>query len=305
MDINEAFVDYFAEWVDVYKRGAVRPVTVENYEWAEMNLRKINPTVTLGELDRLSYQLILNTFAEDHQASTVRDFHRRMRACLLDAVEDGIIPRDPSRHAVIKGRERERTRATYLDQDDLHRLLRALVLDNDHPWDLLILLIAKTGLRVSEAFAVTPGDFDFDAGTLNVDKAWDYRHGGGFVKPKTESSIRTVLIDRKTMRVMRRACKGRDPGTPLFLPQDLHIWPALVNNRLRVLCRRAGVPYISVHGLRHTHASILLYHGVSVQSIALRLGHSSPAITEKIYVHVIREMKAKEDAAVIRAIAEF
>lgn len=54
-------------------------------------------------------------------------------------------------------------------------------------------------------------------------------------------------------------------------------------------CRACGVSVISIHGLRHTHASLLLFAGVSIASVARRLGHASMTTTQKIYLHIIQE----------------
>ncbi|MGZ9797022.1 hypothetical protein ACXYRO_00930 [Mycoplasma sp. 4013] len=64
--------------------------------------------------------------------------------------------------------------------------------------DWLILLIAKTGLRFSEALAITPKDFDFVRQNLNVSKTWNYKENGGFLPTKNKSSIRKVQLDWMT-----------------------------------------------------------------------------------------------------------
>nr|WP_243728259.1 tyrosine-type recombinase/integrase [Mycoplasma capricolum] len=63
------------------------------------------------------------------------------------------------------------------------------------------------------------------------------------------------------------------------------------------------MPIISIHGLRHTHASILLYAGVSIASVAKRLGHSSMNTTERIYLHIINELENKDIDLVMRSIS--
>lgn len=67
--------------------------------------------------------------------------------------------------------------------------------------------------------------------------------------------------------------------------------------------RQAGVPVISVHGLRHTHASLLLFAGVSIASVARRLGHASMTTTQKTYLHVIHELENQDIDLVMRAMS--
>lgn len=64
-------------------------------------------------------------------------------------------------------------------------LLKTLDLRTTINYDWLILLIAKTGLRYSEAIAVTPADFDFTKQILNISKTWNYKEDGGFLPTKT------------------------------------------------------------------------------------------------------------------------
>ncbi|NLB22335.1 MAG: tyrosine-type recombinase/integrase, partial [Clostridium sp.] len=67
-----------------------------------------------------------------------------------------------------------------------------------------------------------------------------------------------------------------------------------VNDYLKRLCKTSKIPVISIHGLRHTHASLLLYTGVSTASVARRLGHSSINTTQKTYLHIIQELENKD-----------
>lgn len=81
------------------------------------------------------------------------------------------------------------------------------------------------------------------------------------------------------------------------------IYNSTANDRLAKRCQEAGVPVISIHGLRHTHASILLFSGVNIASVARRLGHASMTTTQKTYLHVIRELDNQDLDIIMRAIA--
>ena len=74
-------------------------------------------------------------------------------------------------------------------------------------------------------------------------------------------------------------------------------------NVLERLCNQAKFPVISVHGLRHTHASVLLFAGVSIASVARRLGHSSMTTTQKTYLHIIRELENQDIDLVMRSLS--
>lgn len=296
--------DYFDEWVDTYKRGAVRPVTLRKYELASRHIRELAGDVRLRDFDRKRYQRLINDFAEDHERVTVADTMHMVRAAVLDAVDEGLIDRDPTRRAVIKGCEPKRMhRRKYLDQFQLQKLLEALKLGDEPSWDWLILLIAKTGLRYSEALALTPADFDFSKMALSVSKTWDYKGGGGFAKTKNLSSVRTVEMDWQLSMQMQGLCRSLDPERPIFVRPGRSTYNSTANAVLHRRCREAGVPEISVHGLRHTHASILLASGVSTASVSSRLGHSNISTTQKVYLHVIKELERQDVSAIMRSMS--
>ena len=73
---------------------------------------------------------------------------------------------------------------------------------------------------------------------------------------------------------------------------------------LQRLCRKAGVTEITIHALRHTHASILLYEGVSISSISRRLGHASMDVTQRVYLHTIKELETKDDGKIMASMME-
>jgi integrase len=77
-----------------------------------------------------------------------------------------------------------------------------------------------------------------------------------------------------------------------------------VNDYLADLCKKAEVPIISLHSLQHTHASILIFVGVSIASIAKRLGHSSVTTTQETYLHIIQEMENQDNDKIICHLSE-
>lgn len=81
------------------------------------------------------------------------------------------------------------------------------------------------------------------------------------------------------------------------------IYNSTVNDILFKHCKNIGIPVISIHGLRHTHASLLLFTGVSIASVAQRLGHSSMTTTQKTYLHIIKELANKDVDLVMRSLS--
>ena len=81
------------------------------------------------------------------------------------------------------------------------------------------------------------------------------------------------------------------------------VYNSTVNDILGRHCMRANIPVISIHGLRHTHASLLLFAGVSIASVARRLGHSSMTTTQKTYLHIILELENQDVDLVMRLLS--
>ncbi|WP_311406028.1 site-specific integrase [Lancefieldella rimae] len=299
---DDAFKTYYKEWIAVYKEGAVRQVTMNKYLLALTWVERLAPDVTLGNIDRIAYQHLLNQYAKSHERQTTMDFHHLLKGAILDAVDEGLISRDPTRKAIVKGKAPRPKKSRYLNQFELHKLLTSLDLGKDIGWNWLILLIAKTGLRFSEAIAITPADFDFGRQTLSVNKTWDYKNGGGFVPTKNKSSTRKVQIDWQLIVQFSVLVKELPEDKPLFVKEGQRVYNSTANNILARLCKQASVPVISIHGLRHTHASLLLFAGVSIASVAKRLGHASMNTTEKTYLHIIQELENKDVDLVMRSL---
>src|SRR5699024_10796936 len=168
----------------------------------------------------------------------------------------------------------------FLNQFELQALLQSLDLKDEINWDWFILLISKTGVRFSEALALTPNDFDFSKQSISVVKTRDYKSTkGGMQEMKNESSKRKVIMDWQV--AMQFSQMIRELTTEEHIYVKGRVFNSMVNNRLRALCIKADIPVISVHGLRHTHASLLLFAGVSTASVARRLGHSSMITTQE------------------------
>ena len=299
---TDLLTEYYRNWIMMYKEGAIRDVTLSKY-WMSLSwIERLAPDLKLGDVTRTAYQQIINEYAKEHERQTTMDFHHQLKGAILDAVDDGLIPRDPTRKVIIKGRTPANKKKKYLNQFELHTLLKSLNLGDEVSWDWFILLVAKTGMRFSEALAITPEDFDFAHQTVSVSKTWNYKEGGGFAPTKNRSSVRKIQIDWQVVMQFTSLVKDLPPDKPIFVT-DKKVYNSTINDILERYCRKLDIPVISVHGLRHTHASILLYAGVSIGSVARRLGHASMTTTQKTYLHVIQELENQDVDLVMRSLA--
>ena len=286
----------------MYKLGAIRKVTMNKYLMTLAWLRRLAPELKVCDLNRIAYQKILNDYAMTHERQTTMDFHHQLKGAILDAVDEGLIDRDPTRKVIIKGKAPRLKKIKYLNQFELQTLLASLNLGDNINWDWFIYLIAKTGMRFSEALALTPSDFDFNHQTVSIDKTWDYKGDGGFLPTKNKSSIRKVPLDWQTVIRFAELLKGIESFSLIFASED-KVYNSTVNDVLASRCKKANIPVITIHGLRHTHASLLLFSGVTIASVARRLGHASMTTTQKTYLHVIQELENKDIDLIMRSLS--
>lgn len=293
------FADYYDEWIEIYKSGAIADVTLEKYYNTARHIRAIAPKLFVSDLDRLAYQKIINTYAKTHEKATTKDFHTQVKACVRDMFHDRMIDNDPTYRVVIKGKVPTKKNKKFLQKEELSKLLRSLDI-SDLGRDWFILLIAKTGMRYAEALALTPADFDWTKNTMTINKTWDYRYNKGFKPTKTPSSIRTIGVDWQVVGQFKPLIQDLPENDPIFIEKDENgnlkrPFNSTINSFLKVRCKELNIPVITLHALRHTHASILLAEGVSIHTISKRLGHSNVGVTQETYAHVLDELQKKDD----------
>ncbi|MRG68306.1 site-specific integrase [Limosilactobacillus reuteri] len=302
---TKLFYKYYMDWIKLYKEKAVRKVTLDKYYLTHRKIKELAPELHMNELTRQSYQKLLNNYAATHEKQTTLDFHHHLKAALVDALDEGLLEHDPTRRAIIKGVDPSNKKNKFLNLYELQKLLRHLDLGDELNWDWFILLISKTGLRFAEALALTPEDFDFERQQVIVNKSWNYKTPiGNFQKTKNESSNRVVMVDWHLMNQFKSLIRNKEGNWPIFVPHNKRVFNSTVNGLLEKYCYKLDIPTISVHGLRHTHASLLLYEGVSVASVAKRLGHANTTTTQETYIHIIEELENKDNDKVLHHLSQ-
>ena len=302
---TKLFYKYYLDWIHIYKDNAVRQVTLDKYYLVQKRLKELAPDLHMNELNRLNYQQILNLYARNHEKTTTLDFHHHLKASLFDAVDDGLLKSDPTRRAIIKGCSPSEKKIKYLNLFDLQKLLRSLDLSSELNWDWFFLLIAKTGLRFAEALALTKEDFDFEKQRIIINKSWNYKEKVGHFQPtKNESSNRTVMVDWQLMQQFQSLIRSKGDNQLIFFDKNQRVYNSTLNQKLATYCEKLDIPIISIHGLRHTHASLLLYEGVSIASVAKRLGHSNTTTTQETYIHIIRELENKDNDKILHHLSQ-
>lgn len=296
---EQLFSTYFGHWIEVYKEPYVTAVTYTKWQNTDRTLKKMVPSLKISQLTRRSYQELLSKYAETHEHLTCMDFHHQLKCVIQDIIDEGLIKRDPTIRAVIGGTKHRAHKIKYLQPDELEKLLQDLNLGQQLDYDYMILLLAKTGLRFAEALGLTPADFDLENLTLRVNKTWNYKAATGkFAPTKNKSSVRTIALDYKTAAKFAMMMQHLPPDEPIFVTPGKRIYNETINDILARHCEHAGIPVISAHGLRHTHASLLIGKGINLQAVAKRLGHSSSLTTQKVYIHLLKDTETSADAKI-------
>ena len=128
---NQLFSEYYKEWIDVYKKGAIRKATMDKYLMTHKWVEKLVPELKVSDMNRTAYQQLLNDYASFHERQTTLDFHHQLKGAIMDAVDEGLIERDPTRKAIIKGKTPKAKKIKYLNQFELHTLLKNLELKDE------------------------------------------------------------------------------------------------------------------------------------------------------------------------------
>lgn len=303
----EPFDQYFEEWLNLYKTKVTKN-TFSRYLNTLQTIRNHFEGKPIQEITKREYQAFLNEYGQTHARDSTRKLNTHIRACVKDALDEGIIRVDFTRKVSIVGKiPSKRPEEKHLSYFETKRLI-AEVYKRLHKGltYYLLLLGLVSGLRFAELLGLTRTDFDFKQNTIRVNKTWGYTNKmhEGFGPTKNEESVRTIKIDSKTMSVFKELFKT--------LPTNLHdlvffspnskykvISNGNTNKILRGLLNELNIDPITVHGLRHTHASILLYKKVSIYYVSERLGHGDIQTTLDTYAHVIKELRTEDEKGTV------
>jgi len=228
---------------------------------------------------------------------TTRMVHTALHRALGQAKAWGVIRDNPAE--VAKPPKAPDQETPMLQPDQAAALLEHL---RGKPLYLLASLALGTGLRRNEMLGLRWGDVDFDAGRLTIEQSLEQTatHGIRVKAPKTKHGRRTISLPAHLVTELRQHWReqqeqrlgmglGKAPETaPVFATVDGgHLSPNAITKAWPVAMAAIGMPAVTLHSLRHTHASMLINAGLDILMISRRLGHSSPTITLNVYGHLI------------------
>ena len=300
---EQLFSDYYRSWVKAYKTGVYSTETDKFYEHAIKLVDKHFEGIALKNITREMYQGFLNDYAKGRSKETVRKTHTKIGASLRDAHQNGYLQRNPALRPIIKGAEGQKDSLKYLHASEAKALVSELLsgLKPTYTSRYMLLLQLATGMRISEVMALQFKDFDFMNNRIDINKSWDYKFHNDFKETKNKEA-RNISVDKQTMKIIKELYDYQLSQKVINSKQLLFIGRAnkipsvhAINKTLRRACTRAGVPVITSHALRHTHASLLILEGADVSYVADRLGHRDSSVTVEVYIHVLKELKQKNE----------
>lgn len=301
---------YLTIWIEEYRKNKVRKNTL-NIDLNNINnhilpyynkimLRDINPT---------NYQQFLNkTFEKyDYSKRTMELIHTTMNNAMRRAVITKKISSNPCTGAVIPGKT-ESPAAYFIDSDDIPKFLQTAYQYGYIYW-LFFKIMIETGLRKGEVAALQWSDIDFKNLTITVDNTLDFTAKDKkdiFGDPKTFKSNRIVMIRQSLANDLREHMKYQnqnklalkelyhhDLNLVISKNDGMYIPKSSLFNAFSRILKKAGLPNIPIHKLRHTYCVIMMEAEADMKFIQEQLGHESKKITEEVYAHISKKLEKK------------
>lgn len=291
---RQTVAQFLTQWLEK-RKPAVRVRTYERYEgFIRLQVIPHIGHIQLQKLTPMHLQSLYSKILEEgKKAATVNTLHWMIHRALSDAVTWGLIAKNPCKTVEPPRRARYEFRA--LTMEEAQRLLTAA---RGHGMEALFVLALTTGMRRGELLALKW--HDIEQGTLHVRRAFTRAKGQRYLEsePKTNKSRRSILLAPPTIEILKqhhlrqleaKRQAGEDwRGSNLVFCTALGtpLNPNKVLERFGTLLKRAELPHIRFHDLRHSTASIMLKMDVHPKVVQELLGHSRIAETMDIYSHV-------------------
>ena len=308
-----------ALWWESYK-NTIKPNSQQSME----GIVRLHILPVLGDykLDKLTTPIIqqqVNKWADKANKgekgayanySFLNNINRRI---LQYGVTMQAIQHNPARDVIIPRKQQNKEhKVKFFSNQELKQFLEYLDnLDLSSYENLFDYVLYKTllasGCRIGEALALEWSDIDLKKGIISISKTLNrYQETN---TPKSKAGLREIDIDKATVSLLKQYKKrqqvqswqlGRSEGI-VFTPfTTKYAYACLLRKRLQSHFKAAGVPDISFHGFRHTHATIMLYAGIEAKDLQYRLGHSNISMTLNTYVHATKE-GAKKAVSIFEA----
>ena len=304
---NITFGEVYDRWIVNYK------LTVKESSFYTVELqykskilpilgnKKINQITTIECQDLINYWYSIplkNYKAIFNLITRIFKYAKQLKIVTDDPTSSVIIPK-----ASRQFNNLEHSR-NYYTRDELKTFLEYAEKHEKHKIYVLFRLLAFSGMRKSEALALTWNDIDFEKAQITINKTIILVSKVKVTTPKTKSSNRTVFIDKKTVSILRewrlsqkkellqKGFNALSPNQLVFPDKNNHyIIPTTISKMMNRVSEGSNLHHITVHGLRHTYATLAAQGGMSVKQLQAQLGHSKVEITLDVYTSITDEQR--------------
>lgn len=290
------------QWLESWMETIVRPNRAETTVYAYQKIIDNHVVPALGEvpLAKLTAQQIQRYYTQTQQetglsSNTMRRHHDLLSSALRSAVRQDMLlvsPMDRVEPPRSKFRE-----ACFYEPEELKRLYQLV---QGHYLELAVKLAGSLGLRREEICGLKWESVDFRRRVVQIKEART-AYGATVVQKETKnrSSVRTLYLPEEVCYLLSREQQrqrqareelGEDYAASGHVLLDQHgrpYSPNALSLAFTRFVRRHGLPRLTLHGLRHTFATIACFQGVPLFDIGKALGHSTPATTGRIYTHLV------------------
>lgn len=313
---TETVGEFFPRWFDTYKRPNLSASTIDLQERViKNNILPRWKNYKLNEIEYNEYYEWLVELKEDYAVGTIRRINSIFSSAIYSAVHRfKILRENPIMKMEIPGSKiKTKDAVEFFTVEEMEDFLKAsgakvkhskYQLSTEHY--TMFYLMFNTGIRIGECLALEIDDLDLENNRLSITKNVYYPNTGDtntpIVGPTKNRANRTIEIDEDTTEVLKNYLLNREiiyeaypnivkPELPLLFHNTLgkHWRANVVREFFKEVCKRAGVPVLSPHALRHSHAVHLLEAGVDIKSIADRLGHETTKTTTDYYLHITKK----------------
>lgn len=304
-DNDPAFANYFDEWFSTYKKDKISLSTQRLYFKTSERIHKHWGNKKISDVTRRQYQKFMNNFGKKHAKETVQKTNSIIRACVKDAILDGIITRDFTQRIELTWDKSRTVKVKYLSIEQINSLVNSLKSDIKSTYisRYMILTAIYTGMRLGEIMALKWSDINFNFKTITISKSYDYVSGGKIKPPKTESSNRTISVNQSLLDLLNQL-KENDHDFVFMGSNGKIPGSTAVNKTLKKHLALCGIERknFHFHSLRHSHVAYLLANNIDLYAISQRLGHSNMTTTAKKYAYLIDEYRARSNQRINQAL---
>ena len=246
----------------------------------------------VNEIEPIHVQTWQLKLAKDYSPNYVRIIQGMLSLAFDRAIILGLAKKNPAR--MVGNIKSKKVKVDFWTLEEFQKVISLLYKGDyyEHYLFICFWLLFTTGLRIGKAAALQWEDIDFESGIISVTKTLYYKSMNEytFVDPKTSASIRTVVIDKDTIRelkdwmeVQKKVLKDCNFVLSYSgIPTSKHTLP----RALEKLAGLAGVHRIKIHALRHSHVALLISMGVNPLIVKDRLGHEKIQTTLGTYGHL-------------------